>query len=103
MPGVQEILIEIMGRCTKDAIAELCKTSMLTQDSINEAVREVDERTGCVDGIEYTPQKRMIEADYLNFTVKREMQMLTTGGRFSLCSCQAGMRCPQRRFVEVVL
>ena len=43
---------------------------MLTQGH-HRAIRDVNVRVGCVDGIENIPQKRM--ADHLNFTVKREM------------------------------
>ena len=43
------------------------------------AIREVSVRTGCVDGIEYIPQARMVEADNLSFTVKREMQSWQQG------------------------
>ena len=74
-PSFQNILIETVERCTKDTIAELSKSSStLTQDSINQAIREVHVRIGAADRIEYIPQKRMVEADYINFTVKREMQ-----------------------------
>ena len=69
-----KILIEAV-RHTKIAVAALCKrSSLLTQDSINEAIREVNVRIGCVDGIEYIPQKRMVEADYLSVTVKQSWQ-----------------------------
>ena len=64
-------LIETVERYTKDATAELCKgSSTLTQDSTNQAIREMNVRIGGVDGIECVPQKRMVEADYYNFTVK---------------------------------
>ena len=54
---------------------ELSKSSStLTQDSINQASREVHVRNGAADRIEYIPQKRIVEADYINFTVKREIQ-----------------------------
>ena len=103
VPCFRDILIETVIRHTKDAIAELCKSSsMLTQDSINEAIREVNVRTGGVDGIEYIRQKRMVEADHLSFTVEREMQSWQQEVRFSLCSAQVGVRRPQRRFAEVV-
>ena len=45
---------------------------MLKQDSINEVIREVNVRIECVNGIEYIPQKRMVEADNLNFILKTE-------------------------------
>ena len=74
LPCFQGILIETVDRCTKDALAEMCKSSsMLTQDSINQAIREINVRIECIDGIEYIPQKRVVEVWYLNFTVKREM------------------------------
>ena len=41
---------------------------------MNDAIREVNVRIGCVDGIEYIPQKRMVEVNYLSFPSKREMQ-----------------------------
>ena len=68
VPSFQEILNETVDRHTKDAIAELYKrSSMLTQDSVNEAIRDVNVCIGCVDGIEYISQKRMVEADFLQF------------------------------------
>ena len=33
---------------------------MLTQDSLNEAIREVNVRIESADGIEYIPQKRIV-------------------------------------------
>ena len=64
---------------------ELSKSSStLTQDSINQASREVHVRNGAADRIEYIPQKRIVEADYINFTVKREMVDFKAGNRWSI-------------------
>ena len=52
------------------------------------------ERKHGVDGIECIPRKRVVEADYLNFTVKKEMQSWQQVCRFSLCGAQAGVRRP---------
>ena len=41
---------------------------------MNDAISEVNVRIGCVDGIEYIPQKRMVEVNYLSFPSEREMQ-----------------------------
>ena len=73
-----------VDRFTKDAIAELRKgSSMLTQDSINLAIREANVRIGCVDSLEYIPQQRMVEASHINFTVKGEMQIQEVDFRFA--------------------
>ena len=76
VPSFQDITIETLNHYTKDAAAEFCKSSsMLTQDSVNEAIREVNLRIGCVDS----------EADHLNFTVKRNSKV---GNRWSIFTLQ---------------
>ena len=103
VPSFKEILIDTVDRYTADAFAALCwSSSMLTLDSINQAIREVNVRIGCVIGIEYIPQMRMSKADCTNFTVNRKIQsrQRRDGGRegrsrFSVCCAQDGARGPQ--------
>ena len=81
VPSFQDILIETVDRHTKDGIAEWRKSSsMLTQDNINEAIREANVRIGGAVGIEYIPQKRMVEVDFLSFNFRRKNAKLATGG-----------------------
>ena len=54
---------------------------MLTQDSINQAIKEVNVRIGCVDGIEKIPKKRMSEADCPKSHREERDPKLATEGR----------------------